>query len=69
MVFQFIRVGDDKDAEKYLKYLDEKSSVRKYVDILSGSDLIKLMTDRETQGMDLTPRDQCRVCADGERVE
>jgi len=61
VVFQFARVGDDEDAETFLKYLDDESSVKAYVDTLSGSDLMDLMTKHEADGTDFSPDDQCRM--------
>ena len=63
MVFQFARVGDDDEAKRFLKYLDDESSVKAYVDTLSGSDLMNLMTKHEVDGTDFTPDDQVGVCA------
>ena len=63
MVFQFVRVGDDKDAEEFLRELDDDSSVKDYVDTLSGSDLMELMNLRKAQGINYTENDQRKVYA------
>ena len=46
VLFQFARVGNDAEAEKFLKYLDEESYVKDYVDTLSGNDLMDLVGAR-----------------------
>jgi len=43
VAFQFARVGNDEGAKKFLKYLDDESSVQKYVDTLWGEDIVDMM--------------------------
>ena len=62
VVFQFARVGDDEDAEIFLRKLHDESSVKDYVDTLSGSDLIELMDLQNGGRKDYTENDQRKVC-------
>ena len=63
IVFQFARVGNDKEAEEFLKHLGEESSVKDYVDTLSGSDLMTVMGTRAMEGERYTVNDLQMVCA------
>ena len=61
IVFQFARVGNDRDGRRFLEHLDNKSPVKDYVDTLSGGDLVGIMGMR-TQDQALTEKHQWRVC-------
>ena len=61
IAFQFARVGNDRDAKKFLEHLDNKSPVKDYVDTLSGGDLMEIMGMR-TKDQALTEKHQRRVC-------
>ncbi|KAF8419520.1 hypothetical protein EV426DRAFT_576873 [Tirmania nivea] len=60
IAFQFARVGNDRDAQKFLEHLDNKSSVKDYVDTLSGGDLMEIMGMR-TKDKALTEKHQRRM--------
>ena len=59
MVFQFARVGNDEAAAEFLRKLGEESSVKEFVDTLSGGDLMDLIGTRVTDGTG----DLQQVCA------
>jgi len=48
VVFQFARVGNDENAQKYLKFLDDHSKVKDLVDTMSGNDLMDVIGWRST---------------------
>ncbi|RPB26493.1 hypothetical protein L211DRAFT_680755 [Terfezia boudieri ATCC MYA-4762] len=60
IAFQFARVGNDRDAKKFLEHLDNKSSVKDYVDTLAGGDLMEIMGMR-TKDQALTEKHQRRM--------
>ena len=63
IAFQFARVGNDRDAKKFLEHLDNKSTVKDYVDTLSGGDLMEIMGMRSKDpDYKLTEKHQRRVC-------
>jgi len=55
IVFQFARVGNDKEAEAFLKRLDDESDVKDHVDTMSGNDLMDVIGARKPDGY--TPKD------------
>ena len=68
MVFQFARIGNDTEAEEFLRWLDETSAVSDYVDTLSGSDLMDVIGAREATGKNYQAEDLRLVCAHAGRV-
>ena len=63
MVFQFARVGNDEAAAEFLRKLDEDSPVSKFVDTLSGSDLMDLIGARAADGNSYQAGDLQQVCS------
>ncbi|RPB26488.1 hypothetical protein L211DRAFT_680078 [Terfezia boudieri ATCC MYA-4762] len=58
IAFQFARVGNDRDAKKFLEHLGNKSSVKDYVDIVSGD--IRGIIGMRTEDQALTEKHQRR---------
>ena len=63
VVFQFARVGNDKPAEEFLRWLDEESPVSQFVDTLSGNDLMDLIGTRAPDGKGYQAADLQQVCS------
>jgi len=43
VVFQFVQVGNDTDAEEYLRKLNEESGVAQYVHVASGTAVTEIL--------------------------
>ena len=52
-----------KEAEEFLEHLVERSTVKDYVDTLSGSDLMTVMGTRAKEGEPYRVNDLQMVCA------
>ena len=47
MVFQFVQVGDDSEAEEFLRKLGTESSVAEYVHVILGTTVMKILDELE----------------------
>ena len=45
MVFQFVQIGNDSEAEAYLSYLGTESPVAEYVHVILGTTVRKILDE------------------------
>ena len=49
MVFQFVQIGDDEEAEKSLRKLGNESEVAKYVHVIPGTTVTDILSKFRTE--------------------